>query len=613
MCGIAGAFDTQSDSLKVMERVKNMTALLGHRGPDYSSVQTLGDAVFGHSRLSIIDTSNESNQPFLGANRKTALTYNGEIYNFKALRSVLQGEGAHLKTDGDTEVLLHLLNRHKLAALPKLNGMFAFGYWDSVSKSMLLVRDRLGIKPLYYTFKSGGLYFASELRALKPVIDAKLNHAQLSRFLSLQSVPGEQTIFDEVHELPPGHYLKYDQHGKYEVTPWYNLLDVLNQEKKEEITPEGLRNQFFKAVQRRLVSDVPIGAFLSGGVDSSAVVAAMAQQSKSPVKTFSVGFEDEAFDERIFATEVANLYKTDHQEIVLSEKEVLDSITEAVLAMDTPTGDAVNTFIVSKFTKQSGLTVALSGLGGDELFSGYPSFSTWNYLKNVRWASKAPHKFRKFLSGIIPGSGIQSAKIKSLLSGSITPAEVVYRLRQVFTDDMVSKLGIEPWQWLSVFGTDIIKPQDELSYAELQLYCSPVLLKDTDQMSMAHALEVRVPFLDHEFLSFVSQIPVSRRKAVRGKWPKWYFIEALKNDIPESTYQRKKAGFVLPMDRWMKKELLDFTMTGLQTKAMKELFSNKYLDTLTKDFFEETGKTSWSRIWLLSVLGNWIEKNTISL
>lgn len=613
MCGITGALDTNSDPLVVMQRVKQMTTLVGHRGPDFSSVKTLDTTVFGHSRLSIIDVSSASHQPFIGVRKNSALTYNGEIYNFKILRKRLQDEGDVFNTDGDTEVLHHLMLRFGLDALPKLHGMFAFGFWNAAQKRLLLVRDRMGIKPLYYTFFKGGLYFSSEIRALAPVIDFRLNRRQLNRFLALQSVPGEETLVEGIKEVPPGHALIYDADGSFSVQAWYDPIAVWNQEKDEAITPNLIRKQFFTAVKRRLISDVPIGAFLSGGIDSSAVVAAMAQQSSKPVKTFSIGFKDADFDERSYATEVAKKFETDHTEIVLSSDEILENVPKAVSALDTPSGDAINTYIVSAYTRKSGLTVALSGLGGDEFFSGYPSFALWRKLAPFRWMSKTPAISRRVLSRLIPDKDAGSDKLKSLIAGSFTPGEIVYRSRQVLTDAMMTKLGVIPMEWLGAFGADVKHDQDAISYAEFMLYCIPVLLKDTDQMSMASALEVRVPFLDHEFFSTIARIPTEKRSPKYGNWPKWFFVKAMENDIPESCYKRPKAGFVLPMESWMKNELEEYTRNGLNMDVMQDVFGKASLEQFSNLFFRQDSHISWSRIWLLSVLGNWMKTNSIRL
>lgn len=613
MCGIAGGFENNSDARKMLDKVSAMTDRIQHRGPDFSDVQQFGEVTFGHSRLSIIDTRDVANQPFSDSLKKNALIFNGEIYNYKVLKKELQRKGEHFKTKSDTEVLFQLLRHEGLKCLDRLNGMFAFAWWNTDTQELHLVRDRLGIKPIYYTFQKSGLYFASELRALKPVTDFRFDHKQLNRLLSLQSVPGENTAIEGIQELRPGHLLSIDTSGNYKITQWYDVESVFNQPKNESITPEDIRTQFFKSVKRRLVSDVPIGAFLSGGIDSSAVVAAMAQQSESQVKTYSVGFDDERFDERNYAKLVAQRYETDHTEIMLNNEQVLEMVTDAVSAMDTPSGDAVNTFIVSKVTKQSGLTVALSGLGGDELFSGYPSFKYWQMIKKMRFAGKISSNVRKKILQLIPGQSIQKEKLRKILSGSLTAPELVYRMRQVFTDEMLVKLNIEPLNWLGTYASEINTPQDQLTFSELFLYCQPLLLKDTDQMSMASALEVRVPFLDHEFLKLVMQLPQKKRKFGYRDYAKGFFVDALKKDIPEECYRRSKAGFVLPMQNWIKNELKDFTLDGLHTSENHQLLGEQKLNHLYEQFTSDKPEVSWSRIWLLSVLGHWLHKNKVVL
>lgn len=613
MCGIAGAFQVSEDPGVLLNRVKTMTDLLQHRGPDFRDVDQFEDLTLGHSRLSIIDTSEAAHQPFKDVSRKKALVFNGEIYNYRVLKKDLENRGELFKSESDTEVLFHMLSNIGIEAVQRLNGMFAFAWWDQQENKLTLVRDRYGIKPLYYTFQQDGLYFASEIRALKPAVDFRLNQKQLNRLLTLQSVHGEETAIEGINELAPGTMLTFDADGNYEITNWFEPEPVFNQKKDPEITEEDVRTQFFKAVEKRLISDVPIGAFLSGGVDSSAVVAAMAQQSSSPVKTFTVGFDDERFDERLFAKKVADRYNTNHQEILLSEKEILGMVPDAITSMDTPSGDAVNTYIVSRMTREGGLTVALSGLGGDELFSGYPSFKVWNTLRKFKFAGNIPAGLRSKIMNMMPGKSIQKDKLRTILSGSIKPAELVYRMRQVFTDKLITELGKQPIDWIGTFAAEINRPQDQLTFTEMFLYCEPLLLKDTDQMSMASALEVRVPFLDHEFMNFVMKIPTHKRRYGYRKYSKGFFVDALKNDIPEECYNRPKSGFVLPMENWMKNDLKDFTLQGLHTPELQDLFGEQRLNTIYKRFTEGNRNVSWSRIWLLSVLGHWMHKNRVSV
>ncbi len=607
MCGIAGVVGGNPEKLKPV--VAAMTDALSHRGPDAQDVVEISNGAFGHARLSILDTTEASNQPF-STDNQSWLTYNGEIYNYRDLRATLEQNGETFSTSGDTEVLYRLWrhsNRERL--FTEMTGMFAFGFWDDKTESLTLVRDRIGIKPLYYGFQDGVLYFASELRAMMAAGFRSLNHSILPEFLTLQSIPGEQTLLKDVHKVNPGEIITWTPgSGSLNREQYYDLTnpDVFTEE--ESSIEDTLR----ASVSDRLVSDVPLGAFLSGGIDSTLVVALMQEQTNTDVNTFTVGFDDAPEDEREIARMAAEHLQTRHHEIICTREQVLDKIPQAVQNLDVPGGDAVNTYLVAGLTREQGIKVALSGLGGDELFGGYPSFEFYRKVGRMKMLLKLPKLLRAAAAGLIfRGHTPANQKLRQLLSGNISPSEVVRTQRTVFNRQMLSELGMnDEISFPSAGSISNRHEATELSLSELHYYCIPLLLQDTDQTSMAHALEVRVPLLDHRLVGQVLRNP--QKANALGRPPKSKLIELLQSRVPREIWDRPKQGFVLPMDSWMKGELKSFTLEGLSSDRLRKVMDGAYIDQLRDSYLNGDESITWSRIWLLAVLGHWLENNRIA-
>jgi len=607
MCGICGAlnFKTARPHTRAVEAILDK---LQHRGPDFQTIKNYGAVTFGHARLKIIDTSEASNQPFDDHSGKLALVYNGECYNFRALRTADEKTNSTIyRTSGDTEVLFRLLQKEGSQCLPKINGMFAFAFWDKNRQQLLLARDRLGIKPLYYILRDDMFYFASEFRALLPVTQfSRINKDALTGYLTFQANLGEKTLHPQIKKLAPGTILKIGTDGHHNIETYYQLSTELKPNRDFTTRKKDIKKSFFESVNKRLISDVPIGAFLSGGIDSTAVVAAMHELGASPLKTFTLGFEDQNLDERQYARMVSQKFSTDHQEVVLSGREILDHVKQGVLSLDQPSGDAINTYLVSKFTKQAGLTVALSGLGGDELFGGYPSAGMVEKINKIKWFFKLPVRLRSKLADLFfRFSDTRTRKIRTLLSGRGTTDEIVKTLRTVFDEQQCSALiqasiSHKKASYVHDFPNAGI-------YYELIYYTIPLLLKDTDQTSMANSLEVRVPFLDHQFISCVAKYPHKLLSRSGISYPKAALIDALEPLIPVEIYDRPKRGFVLPMDKWMKNELKEFTESGLFDSPLTSILDKNTLEIYWNKFLDvhEKGIT-WSRTWTLSVLGHWM-------
>jgi asparagine synthase (glutamine-hydrolysing) len=595
MCGIAGALGFSEISKQHFLWVEEAVRLQSHRGPDFDAVIRCSEkVVLGHNRLSILDLDERSHQPFSKDNEHW-LVFNGEIYNY---RQLAKNYDLKCVTESDTEVLWDLLKILPIErVLKEINGMFAFVFYSVSEGNVVLARDRFGIKPLHLLRNNDGLFFSSELRPLISRSGKKLNSTALSEYLLYQAPLQENDLIDGISRLMPGEALRVDLNsGNEKRLLWYkpNLAE----------TPDetDLKSVFQNAVQRRMISDVPIGAFLSGGIDSTAVVTAMCSVSSSDVHTFNVRFPDFESTDSDLAQKTAEILGTHHTAIELSKKEIISMIPDLVQSMDVPSPDAVNTGIVSKKTKEAGITVALSGVGGDEFFGGYPSFKRFQKLKKTGFLKP----FVQLTAEMLALSGKRSfQKSARMLRHGENPEMVTALSRLLFLPEEVETLGLRSQVDYKLVATEGFRG---ISDAELYYYTIPLLLRDADQMSMQHALEVRVPFFDHKFVEFI------RSRGDHYFTPtqvaKSYMIEALSPDFPTHVTNQPKTGFVLPMDRWMKGELREFTLSGLHSERLTLTFPSFSADELWNQFL--SGKLLWSQLWSLSVLGHWMETHRIS-
>ncbi len=624
MCGINGIF--RYDGRIAKETVGKMNDALAHRGPDDSGIYQDRNVVLGHRRLSILDLSSAGRQPMSVAGGALTIVYNGELYNYREIRKALEGD-FQFRTYSDTEVVLAAWQKWGLDALPRFNGMFAFAIWDRNKEELHLVRDRLGIKPLYFHKTDDQLVFSSEMRAMlaSGQVARKLNQEAFIDYLRYQTVHTPQTILTDVQFLPAGHYIRISEED-VTIAPWWEMT-AQRRNIAGDYTPSGLqhkvRDLLCGAVERRMVADVPFGAFLSGGIDSSAVVGLMSQVATHSVKTFSVTFNEEAFSEAKYARIIAEKFKTDHTEIRLTADDFLQALPDALNAMDHPSGDGPNSYIVSKATKEAGITMALSGLGGDELFAGYDIFKRALELEKKKWLLSFPKFARKIggeaLKKIRPGMG--SNKTAELLQLDYFDIDHIYPVsRQVLLDASVRKLtgrnALPANQVKHIAGTLAAYETEGyrfpglsvVSILEMHTYMQHVLLRDTDQMSMASALEVRVPFLDHTLIEFVLNIP-DRYKYPHS--PKQLLVESLGDLLPDEIVNRPKMGFVLPWKDWLKGDLKPMAETAIKNLGQRGIMLEKPLQELWRKFLEGNPSVSWSRLWPLIVLENWMQKHNI--
>lgn len=588
-----------------------------HRGPDDSGVVECGPVVLGNTRLAIIDTSAAGHQPMHDPETGNWITYNGETYNFRELRREIDAPAWSSNTD--TEVVLRAYARWGVDAFRRMRGMFALAIWDERRRELVLARDPLGIKPLYYYANGNQFAFASELRALlaSGLIERRLSAEAIDSYLANGSVTAPLTIVAGVRQLLPGHCLrvKAGDDGTIEVSDVEFVVSKGAQApRNRDEAVAGLRAALEDSVRLHLVSDVPLGVFLSGGMDSSALLALLSRVSDQRPKTFSVVFDEAGFTEAPFSRAVAERFHTEHREIRLSEDRLLQLLPAAIGALDQPTMDGINTFVVSKAVKDAGVTVALSGLGGDELFAGYPSFR--RALK-VAGASPAALRVLRAASGVgkvVLNGSVQRHKFWQLVQSDRTPADVYRISRQLFASDSVSQITGRETDLQGSNGVhhdaDIV---NAISRLELNGYMTNTLLRDTDAMSMAHSLEVRVPFVDVEIVDYVLSLPGEWKLSDRQHGPKPLLADALADLLPRDFMARPKMGFTLPFEKWLQQNLKGevaavlrdphlLALAGLQTNAVGKLW---------KDFLQKPRAVGWSRPWSIYVLAKWCELNDV--
>jgi asparagine synthase (glutamine-hydrolysing) len=645
MCGIAGAmfFGGRHDDRRASTIVSAMVRALGHRGPDGQGVVLCADpsappdhgasVTLGHTRLAILDLSERAAQPMRLDAAPVWMTFNGEIFNFAAIRADLEARGRRFRSQSDTEVILQGYDEWGAGVLDRLQGMFAFVIWDGRTRQLLVARDRLGVKPIY-TYQAGDCFlFASEIRALLAtgLVPRTLDQVALDQYLSYQTVPSPRTLVKDVRMLLPGHSIVIGRGSPTERAYW-DMLDNASSD-GETATSSTARARVADLLEQsaalHLVSDVPVGIFLSGGIDSSALVALTRKAGAVP-RTFSVVLPGSPHDEAVFAERVARRFGGVHTEIAIGERELADAVPIALAQVDHPSGDGLNTFIISRAVRAAGIKVALSGLGGDEVFGGYPSFDRMSRLARYAGAWKrSPAAVRNAAAAavrVIGRSSIASNKAAAVLESDGTLPQTFPVTRQVFNPaDRRALLGEELVELSRQVGdpyTTLLEdaarrhPQRGLlamvSYAEARTYMHDVLLRDADQMSMAHGLEVRVPLLDHRLVEYVVGLPDAAKQP--AGMPKRLLVESLGSDLPVECVQRPKQGFVLPFDAWMKGELRGFCEhhLGRQGLAGRSVVRAPAVEALWRAYVAGNRSTSWSRPWTLVALNAWLEHNQMS-
>ena len=618
MCGIAGYISHIQPPSNRSVVVARMNAAMVRRGPDDEGVDTWGDATLGMRRLAIFDPAH-GHQPMSTPDGRWHLVFNGAIYNFRALRAELEAAGRSFHTQCDTEILLGAIAHWGEGCLNRLRGMFAFAAWDSHENTLLLARDPFGIKPLYvHSTTNGGLLFASELNALLASgrVPADIDPHAVSAYLSWLAVPAPQTIYRHVRSLRPGECAVW-RAGKLNVKSYWTLRDAYNDgnirvtRSPSEFTA-GLRAQLEDTVQAHAIADVPVGAFLSGGLDSTALVALMTKLGGARLKTFSLGFDDAGYSEADAAAANARYLGSDHHASVLTGERVASEIDTILSTLDQPTGDGINTYYVSQAARAGGVTVALSGLGADELFGGYPSFR--NVPRLSRWLPVwhvLPGFVREALLARWARGDTRQRKLADTLRHGLRPAALALLQRRVFAEstrcallsaDAMTAYAPHPEETAladQLAGADLFSVT---SAAELRGYMTDVLLRDSDVMSMSQSLELRVPFVDKPLVTWLARQPTTFKYTPAR--PKAALAYAVRDLLPPDLLRRPKRGFTLPFSRWMRGPLQPFLEETFSAASVSRtgLFSADAVQTRWRGFLAGQDTAEWSRVWSLAML-----------
>jgi asparagine synthase (glutamine-hydrolysing) len=618
MCGIAGIINSDASAAIDPQSIHGMCQAMVHRGPDDEGLYVKGPVGLGMRRLSIIDVAG-GRQPIHNEDETVWVVFNGEIYNFAELRSELESKGHHFYTHTDTEVIVHLYEEHGPDCVHQLRGMFAFAVFDEKSRRLLLARDRLGIKPLHYACTEGRLLFGSEIKVILAAAPElkEIQRESLLKYFHFGYIPDPDTAFQKIWKLPPGHLLEWIN-GKIQIRPYWDLpFYGVHQPNSEEECLEELESRLAEAVRIRLISEVPLGALLSGGVDSSIVVALMARASSSAVKTFSIGFSKQDFNEAPYARMVAQRFGTEHHELMVEPhlSEALDALTRS---LEEPFGDSsmIPTYYICRLARQH-VTVALSGDGGDELFAGYERYgfilrkTLGDYIPSFlgRWYRQ--RIFRLLPSGIYGRNFIynRSMPVRERYLDYISWLPVHSRENSVFSReflDWAAKVPSPLAQFQDYFEHAPAKdPLSRILYLDTKAYLPGDILTKVDRMSMAWSLEARVPLLDHPFVEFVSRLP-AQWKFRNGDQK--YILKRLAErlGVPRGVIYRPKQGFALPLVHWMRKEFReDLVRLLLEPRTLQRGYFNPSAirETLDEHFTGRRDRSS--RIWRLLVLELW--------
>ena len=618
MCGIAGFVDPSVPAGAREESVGRMCAAMVHRGPDDAGMATRGAATLGMRRLAIFDPVN-GHQPMVTPDGRFTLVFNGAIYNFRELQDDLEGQGWFFRTHCDTEVLLAALAVWGRPALARLRGMYAFALWDGADETLLLARDPFGIKPLYYTHYRDRLVFASEASALlaSGTNAGEIDPRAVSEYLSFLAVPAPRTIYRGVRMLEAGETLLF-RGGKAERAPtWAFPAGSAGAEVSatREDFVRGLRARLDDSIRAHVLADVPVGAFLSGGLDSAVVAGLMARVGGATLKTFSIGFEEDGFSEADDAEASAKFFGSVHHTRILTGDEVARDIDRIVDALDQPTGDGINTYYVSQTAQQGGVKAALSGLGGDELFGGYPLFRQVPALaRRLPLWRRLPAPLRAAVAALVRTRGTRGRKLADILAHARDAHEVASLGRRVFPEataaailaaDVRETLARQPPFHPQLENLRAQVPANDLfalvSAWELRTYMADVLLLDSDVMSMRHSLELRVPFIDRPLIEWLWAQP-SRFKEDRRR-PKSVLCEATADVLPPGLMNRRKRGFTFPFAIWMRTSLRPFLEDTFSAPSVARsgLFSVPAVQALWGGFMAGGENREWSRLWSLAM------------
>ena len=613
MCGITGFFAPNL----TRDHLEKMNKSLKHRGPDAEGYfldekLTIG---LGHRRLSIIDLSNQANQPMTSHCGRYVMVFNGEVYNFEQIKSQLKRSW---KSKSDSEVILEAFAEFGVDFVHQLNGMFSIAIWDNIEKKLHLFRDRFGIKPLLYYFDGVSFAFASELKALLSLSFPRvLNREAVKDYFFLEYIPQNQTVFKNYFKLKPGQHLVIDEKKEIEIKTYYRLTDKLTEKEKgsEEVVKERFKEKLTKSIQLRKISDVPIGSFLSGGADSSLICSVFQEISNTPIETFNIGFDVAEFDESTYATKVAKHLNTKHHYHMVSEEIAKNKVASIVDYYDEPFAvpSVIPTTILSEQTKKN-VTVALSGDGGDELFMGYGYYNWYTRIQKLRKiGGKFGVKAAAQLLKVSNNRGKRAGRVMDIPDFGNSWQHIWSQEQYMFTEKEITQLFSEPYKhisthenWKAIDSLDI-HPFEKISLFDIENYLANDLLHKVDIASMSAGLELRVPFLDHNLVEFAMNLPMEYK--IKDGEQKYLIKKLLADYLPNELVYRKKWGFPAPVRHWMQSDLAYLIDNYLSKKMIDKigLFNYSFIENLVREFRQGTFY-HYKRIWALIVFNMWYEK-----
>lgn len=635
MCGICGIFNNTGTHLEVSEDIIiRMRDTMIHRGPDDAGLYITPDKRlgFGFRRLSIIDLSVSGHQPMSNEDGTVWIVFNGEIYNHAKLRPELEAKGHRYRSHSDTETIIHLYEEKGIDCLNDLEGMFAFAIWDSRKNRLFMARDRLGKKPFYYTTINGAFVFGSEIKAILeyPGIKRDIDPAAMYHYLTFFVTPSPSTLFKDINKLPPGYFMLCDGEGRItQKRYWDAIVPETTEEQPEQYYIDGIRELLTDSVKKRMMSDVPFGVFLSGGIDSSTNVALMSGLMDRPVETFSVGFKDQpAFDEFQYARQVANQFKTNHHEIIIDQKDLMDYVPKLVVDQDEPIADwvCIPLYFVSKLARDNGVIVIQIGEGSDEIFFGYEGYMVVKNLYEKYWKKYmfVPTPFRKLANGFMsafPNTPLlRSEAIREIIRRAATDKELFWGGAIAFTETQKKPLMNKATDWSGCYSGEIVKNimaeidsrkpkadfMERMIYLELKHRLPELLLMRVDKMTMSTSVEGRAPYLDHKLVEFALNIPSSLK--VKNGQTKYILKKAVEGIIPDNIIYRKKQGFGAPVREWFGGELGQYISDGILKSKLRErnFFDYDYLARLlAKQRQTDIGYAA--PLWILFNLHKWYD------
>ncbi len=643
MCGICGVYNYGASEAVAESLVIRMRDTMEHRGPDDAGVYINEDRKvgLGHRRLSIVDLSAAGRNPMSNETESVWITFNGEIYNHQKFRAALIDSGHEYRSRTDTETIIHLYEERGLDFARLLEGDFAIAIWDEEKRRLALVRDPMGVKPLYYCAANGRLIFASEIKAIlaHPAVSREVNEDALYHYLSFLTTPAPQTLFAGINKLPAGSMLTCDARGEIKITRYWDAISTEGITGDEEEMAGELRRLLNESIEKRMMSDVPFGVFLSGGVDSTANVALMAGLMSQPVKTFTVGFRDETrYNELEEARAVARHFKTDHHEVIIGHQELIDFLPQLIFHQDEPIADpvCVPLYYVSKLARESGTIVVQVGEGADEIFCGYSKYASYLKLHDYFWRplSRLPAPLRRAAAStgnLIYKAGVsrlfpKTRKYAPDLFRRLAAGEELFWSGALFFDEtqkhqLLSREFKARFNGSHLSSHSVVKeildrllaekPEadqlERMIYLDLKLRLAELLLMRVDKITMATSVEARVPFLDHKLVEFAQRLP--RRMKYRNGETKYLLKRALRGIVPDRALDRPKQGFGAPINEWMMDRMNDFVERSLMNSGIRrrEFFDYDFVKRLMSE--HRRGRVNYSfHLWTLLNLSLWYDR-----